>query len=216
MRVSCQCRRRASDWGSVQLSFRSKWSSLILHSCSRGKRWVVMFLSKADGGTSTPESDSCDQLFDQLPIEEEFADIFRLDPSGKTTGFQVGSAYSSRTPSTESLASSTSSRPSRNRYLYPKIDTVEPLRPEQVRWFYKGEGDKKWLPFIGYDSLRIECQYREAITRTGPQDGLDKRSDLINCRGGLYQVDVVERKCHPVYWNLKGMFSTSHCWLSFG
>ena len=34
------------------------------------------------------------------------------------------------------------------------------LFPEEVRWFYKLEADKDWLPFNGYDSLRIEIRYR--------------------------------------------------------
>lgn len=38
---------------------------------------------------------------------------------------------------------------------------VDELGPEEVRWFYKSETDKRWLEFSGYDSLRIEFKYRQ-------------------------------------------------------
>ncbi|XP_066990985.1 phospholipase DDHD1 [Anabrus simplex] len=38
---------------------------------------------------------------------------------------------------------------------------VDELGPEEVRWFYKCESDKRWLEFSGYDSLRIEFKYRQ-------------------------------------------------------
>lgn len=42
------------------------------------------------------------------------------------------------------------------------LDTVvTELTPEEVRWFYKTEGEKRWLEFSGYDSYRIEIRYRE-------------------------------------------------------
>lgn len=42
------------------------------------------------------------------------------------------------------------------------MDTVvTELTPEEVRWFYKTEGEKRWLEFSGYDSYRIEMRYRE-------------------------------------------------------
>lgn len=30
----------------------------------------------------------------------------------------------------------------------------------KVRWFYKREVDRDWIPFMGYDSLRLELRYR--------------------------------------------------------
>lgn len=38
---------------------------------------------------------------------------------------------------------------------------VDVLKPEEVRWFYKSDSDKRWLEFSGYDSLRIEFKYRQ-------------------------------------------------------
>jgi len=83
------------------------------------------------------------------------------------------------------------------------------LRPEQVCWLYRGCGDrqKKWLPFIGYDSLRIECKFRESRAARLVQDVLSccKAADeLVIVRGGLYEVDVVRKMCTPIYWTAEG------------
>ncbi|XP_021941113.1 phospholipase DDHD1-like isoform X2 [Zootermopsis nevadensis] len=37
---------------------------------------------------------------------------------------------------------------------------VGELGPDEVRWFYKSDSDKRWIEFSGYDSLRIESKYR--------------------------------------------------------
>lgn len=88
-----------------------------------------------------------------------------------------------------------------------KVQTiVEELRPEDIRWMYREYGTRKWIPFIGYDSLRIECKFREM------QHSLSRKilslesvcDELINVRGGLYEVDVMKMKCFPVYWSSAG------------
>ena len=78
---------------------------------------------------------------------------------------------------------------------------VTELRPECVRWFYKEPGDKKWTPFIGYDSLRIETKYLE-LQRYEMDVVLETRSleEMVNVRGGLYEVNVGKHTCCPVYW----------------
>ncbi|WAR19275.1 DDHD1-like protein [Mya arenaria] len=107
---------------------------------------------------------------------------------------------------TNSIAESVASLgtpPRCRKYLYPKKEYVDHLQPEEIRWFYKREGDKKWLPFIGYDSLRIECRYR--VQQQNGTDGLSEAEiadlDLILVRGGLYEVDVPNANCKPVYWS---------------
>lgn len=111
--------------------------------------------------------------------EDDDADDLEFDSSNGT-----------RTPSMES--------PTHKRYLYPQKEFVDALRPEELRWFHKPDGSKKWVSFIGYDSLRIECRYRAlAIDKTGDIDA-DER---ILVMGGLYEVDVVNKKCYPVYWS---------------
>lgn len=100
-------------------------------------------------------------------------------------------------------------------------ETVDDLGPEEVRWFYKVEADKKWTPFIGYDSLRIEWKYRDLLQDVGAegnespageqkwsgksspkdkQDGSPQDVDKIVVRGGLYEVDVKQLKCESIYW----------------
>lgn len=110
--------------------------------------------------------------------------------------------------STQSVRSSFSGGScNKNKYLFPDLDIVQPLRPEELRWLYKDLGEKKWTPFIGYDSLRIECKYRETLHRLGSESNpkiLDEDTERVIVRGGLYEVDVLKRKCHPIYWTQKG------------
>ncbi|XP_070577524.1 phospholipase DDHD1-like isoform X2 [Ptychodera flava] len=77
-------------------------------------------------------------------------------------------------------------------------DIVQDLNARQVRWFYRESKDeRKWNYFSGYDSLQIEWKYREVhfhCTKT------DDDVEMIIVRGGLYEVDVVSRKCYPIYW----------------
>lgn len=109
----------------------------------------------------------------------------------------------------------------------PRFEVVAELGPEEVRWFYK-EDKKTWKPFAGHDSLRIELMYRklcevspEQDSRSGQAvtDGEDVASvqsseqledtdldisistEAVCVRGGLYEVDVREKECYPVYWN---------------
>ncbi|XP_058605506.1 phospholipase DDHD1 isoform X2 [Onychostoma macrolepis] len=107
-----------------------------------------------------------------------------------------------------------------------RFEVITELGPEEVRWFYK-EDKKTWKPFMGHDSLRIEIMYRRfcelnperALSRSGEEilkdDGLDggepaldtsKESvditiEAVCVRGGLYEVDVRNKECYPVYWN---------------
>uniref|UniRef100_A0A4W3I3Z6 DDHD domain containing 1a n=1 Tax=Callorhinchus milii TaxID=7868 RepID=A0A4W3I3Z6_CALMI len=97
-----------------------------------------------------------------------------------------------------------------------RYEVVGELGSEEVRWFYK-EDKKTWKPFIGYDSLRVELMYREHLKemaaaaaaaerpgRPGPgpgQDGLSPGVASVCVRGGLYEVNVVDQQCYPVYWH---------------
>ncbi|KAM4662696.1 LOW QUALITY PROTEIN: phospholipase DDHD1 [Discoglossus pictus] len=113
----------------------------------------------------------------------------------------------------------TRSSSSRHRY-----EIVTELGPEEVRWFYK-EDKKPWKPFIGYDSLRIELAYRklgdfsaaqdtgarveistEGVVQETPELDIETfeevlKIDPVCVRSGLYEVDVAEAECYPVYWN---------------
>lgn len=110
----------------------------------------------------------------------------------------------------DSIAGSTGfgTPPRSRKYLYPKKEYVDHLQPEEVRWCFKKEGDKKWIPFIGYDSLRIECRFR-VQQQNGTEDLTDTEVadlDLILVRGGLYEIDVPKRSGRPVYWSGNALF----------
>ncbi|KAM4014010.1 phospholipase DDHD1 isoform 2-T2 [Anomaloglossus baeobatrachus] len=97
----------------------------------------------------------------------------------------------------------TRSSSSRHRY-----EVVTELGAEEVRWFYREE-KKSWKPFIGYDSLRIELAYRRLLEPSAAPEGegeagaasLELRIEPVCVRSGLYEVDVTEGECYPVYWN---------------
>ncbi|XP_044127864.1 phospholipase DDHD1-like isoform X2 [Bufo gargarizans] len=99
----------------------------------------------------------------------------------------------------------------------PRYEIVTELGAEEVRWFYREE-KKSWKPFIGYDSLRIELAYRRLLELSAapegaaPEPGEAAGLDVVNIgdvakiepvcvRSGLYEVDVTEGECYPVYWN---------------
>ncbi|BHF73220.1 Phospholipase ddhd1 [Sparganum proliferum] len=67
-----------------------------------------------------------------------------------------------------------------------------------VRWFYKGEGGKKWLPFSGHDSIKIETHFQATLTQKTGRDEV-----ALQVRGDLFEVDITRRKCYPIYWDDK-------------
>ncbi|OXB74025.1 UNVERIFIED_CONTAM: hypothetical protein H355_011151 [Colinus virginianus] len=79
----------------------------------------------------------------------------------------------------------------------PRYEVVRELGPEEVRWFYREER-KSWKPFIGYDSLRIELAFRALGPGPGPEWTV---VEPVCVRSGLYEVDVANAECYPVYWN---------------
>uniref|UniRef100_A0A8C7G5P8 DDHD domain containing 1 n=1 Tax=Oncorhynchus kisutch TaxID=8019 RepID=A0A8C7G5P8_ONCKI len=123
----------------------------------------------------------------------------------------------------------TRSSSSRNRYN----EVVTELGPEEVRWFYK-EDKKTWKPFIGHDSLKVEVMFRNlcelnpgTTTRQGSLgmdeadlDSININVEAVCVRGGLYEVDVKDRECYPVYWNqqesipvMRGQWFIDGTWL---
>jgi len=80
---------------------------------------------------------------------------------------------------------------------------VEPLTPEEIRWFYKDGVDKRWNEFCGYDSLRIERIYRERQSLISENnDGTNglPPAEKIVVRGGMYDVEIDNMKCVSIYW----------------
>ncbi|NXI63452.1 DDHD1 Phospholipase, partial [Anseranas semipalmata] len=79
----------------------------------------------------------------------------------------------------------------------PRYEVVRELGAEEGRWFYR-EDRKTWKPFIGYDSLRIELAFRALGPE--PREG-EAAVEPVCVRSGLYEVDVANAECYPVYWN---------------
>jgi hypothetical protein len=105
--------------------------------------------------------------------------------------------------SSDSHASSNSSEGANDGYS----SCGDELMPEQVRWMYRDSmRHKKWIPFIGYDSLRLECKHRETRASFANARNLssDFADELVVVKGGLYEVDVIQMKCFPIYWSSKG------------
>ncbi|KAF6021611.1 DDHD1 [Bugula neritina] len=88
-----------------------------------------------------------------------------------------------------------------------QIEKVQELVPEEIRWFYKEDSKARWVAFIGYDSLRIECRFR-ALEYARQRSNSVEEEDIdanIHVRGGLYEVDITNSKIHPVYWKGKSL-----------
>lgn len=81
-----------------------------------------------------------------------------------------------------------------------KSEKVADLVVQKVRWLYREE--KKWVPFIGYDSCQMEWKYRQAQLQVKEgEEGMDVDIGTVAVRGGLYEVDVAKRQCHAIYWS---------------
>uniref|UniRef100_A0A3Q2UMU9 DDHD domain containing 1 n=1 Tax=Fundulus heteroclitus TaxID=8078 RepID=A0A3Q2UMU9_FUNHE len=135
------------------------------------------------------------------------------------------------------------SRSNSSRHRFNEV--VTELVPEEVRWFYK-EDKKTWKPFVGHDSLKIELMFRKYCelnpgavrSRAGggggrgsldtstvsfdgsDPDGIEINVEAVCVRGGLYEVDIKERKCYPVYWKqqdhipvMRGQWFIDGTWL---
>ena len=75
-------------------------------------------------------------------------------------------------------------------------EELSDFRVERVRWFYYE--DKKWSPFCGRDSLKIEQCFRRLPSKeieTSPE-----LYEVCTVLGGLYDADAAKRICTPVYW----------------
>ncbi|XP_066480506.1 phospholipase DDHD1 [Tiliqua scincoides] len=123
--------------------------------------------------------------------------------SSESAGSSFSVAPAGLAPEPRRRARGPGSRSSSGTAASPRCyDVVCELGPEEVRWFYR-EDRKTWKPFIGYDSLRIERAYRAL---GDPGESPDRRSlalppEPVCVRSGLYEVDVANCECYPVYWN---------------
>jgi len=91
------------------------------------------------------------------------------------------------------------------------VTAFEPLGPEKVRWFYKSDS-KRWTKFDGFDSLNLEYRYRANF---GNEEEASSLNGALNyfiglftvvVRGGLYEVDLLKKKCTSIFWPGKCVF----------
>ncbi|EUB55450.1 Phospholipase DDHD1 [Echinococcus granulosus] len=82
------------------------------------------------------------------------------------------------------------------------FDDSNSIKPTRVRWFYKDEATKRWIPFSGYDSIIIELNYLNLLKTRGSGHSVETVDSLrpLLVREGLYEVDIVTNHCYPVYW----------------
>ncbi len=81
---------------------------------------------------------------------------------------------------------------------------VQPdLKPLNVRWFFKDEEEQNWTPFSCFDSVNIEGAFLRSLQSNGSlHNGLSNNTRLL-VRDGLFEANIVERQCYPVYWEGK-------------
>lgn len=85
------------------------------------------------------------------------------------------------------------------------VSSFEPLKPEKVRWFYRSDS-KRWTKFDGFDSLNIEYRYRANFGNEEEVSCMDGSFNYfvgqktIVVRGGLYEVNLLEKKCSSIFW----------------
>ncbi|KAK2581696.1 hypothetical protein KPH14_002183 [Odynerus spinipes] len=80
---------------------------------------------------------------------------------------------------------------------------AEPLTPEEIRWFYKGGVDKRWVEFCGYDSLRIEAAWQKRqslLNKSNDKTGELPPPEKVVVRGGMYDTEIDNMKCVSIYW----------------
>ena len=81
------------------------------------------------------------------------------------------------------------------------LDELRELQRNKVRWFYKS--GKKWIPFNGKDSLEIEEAWQNIEKDKGSTSETYFKPTV---RGRLYEVNVEERVCVPMYWKGNSYF----------
>uniref|UniRef100_A0A0X3NVM8 C20G8.02-like WWE domain-containing protein n=1 Tax=Schistocephalus solidus TaxID=70667 RepID=A0A0X3NVM8_SCHSO len=82
------------------------------------------------------------------------------------------------------------------------------LPPENVRWFFGPAGldTSKYEPFRGYDSIRLETKFRESVIQQFSDESL---AELVVVRDDLFEANITEGTCLPIYWESERMTVTS-------
>ncbi|CAH8472901.1 unnamed protein product [Schistosoma turkestanicum] len=76
------------------------------------------------------------------------------------------------------------------------LDDQVPI--EAVRWFYfrRSGSVNTWKPFCGYDTIRLETAYRQRVLH----GSTDLNYAKIVVRGEMFEVDMENGLCIPIYW----------------
>ncbi|XP_043929501.1 phospholipase DDHD1 [Protopterus annectens] len=161
------------------------------------------------------EEDDEDERTAQLRRLDSTREVLKLCLSSNSFDYLPVSEYlhSGETDDCESEGNTElEKRRSRSNSSRHRYDVVTDLGPEEVRWFYK-EDRKTWKPFIGYDSLRLELAFRKYGVLNPPKEEQVETADScrsespdvcvepVCVRGGLYEVNIKEKECYPVYWH---------------
>uniref|UniRef100_I3IZN2 DDHD domain containing 1b n=1 Tax=Oreochromis niloticus TaxID=8128 RepID=I3IZN2_ORENI len=180
-------------------------------------------------GDGDQESAQSSLLDTRLPLDGMMLGLDRVEYSA--------SSYLDFEPNyTESDGNLTTKKRIRSNSSRHRGDIVTELGPEEVRWFYK-EDKRTWKPFVGHDSLKIEIIYRRLVDQnqdkavdpnelsvseqiTEPVHNGGTSVEAVCVRGGLYEVDIKEKECYPVYWNqqdripvMRGQWFIDGTWL---
>uniref|UniRef100_A0A8C6X8F5 DDHD domain containing 1 n=1 Tax=Naja naja TaxID=35670 RepID=A0A8C6X8F5_NAJNA len=160
------------------------------------------------------EDDEDDDELDEAGDEEGAGDLASSESAGSGFSTQGCVPAERRKRARGSGSGLSGGGNSASSCISRNYEVVRELGAEEVRWFYR-EDRKSWKPFIGYDSLRMELAYRALLLpdgqgssspTTGRPEKLAPSSSIptpepVCVRGGLYEVDVANSECYPVYWN---------------
>ncbi|KAK2711679.1 hypothetical protein QYM36_012702, partial [Artemia franciscana] len=73
-----------------------------------------------------------------------------------------------------------------------------PYVPVDHHWFYQKKhpilGEEIWHPFSKKDSILLEEEYKKVIKQKNTKT-------KVNVMGNRFVVQIVDRKCYPVYWS---------------
>ncbi|XP_065655078.1 phospholipase DDHD1 isoform X3 [Hydra vulgaris] len=82
------------------------------------------------------------------------------------------------------------------------FEFLQPLSSKKVRWFFQEE--KKWIPFNGSDSLKIETIFRSLPSNmqspSFSSTNVNIAVELPVVRGSLFEVNILNRECISIFW----------------
>jgi len=127
-----------------------------------------------------------------------------------------------------------------NRFIEKPINFY--IEIENVKWFYKPDQDqtttsnssgsnttnspniiddsindsnstnKKWLYFNKLDSFNLEVEYRSLQTKRLFTNNIEP--NLVQVLDGLYEVNLLTKKCNAIYWKAQSMIVMRSLWFT--